>query len=62
MTEKQTLVLAEKLRKQLLRDFGKTRCREMMVGCASCQGHILLGYLNWYIDLLEFPSKPKKKK
>jgi len=62
MTERQTLKVLEKLRKQALKDFGKTSCGEMTMDCSSCQGQVLIGYLNWYSDILEFPTLKKEVK
>ena len=31
--------------------FGKTICKELYADCGACQGQILIGFLNWYIDL-----------
>ena len=56
MNDKQSLQLAEKLKKYVQKGFGKKVCEELHFGCANCQGQALIGYLNWYIDLLEFSS------
>lgn len=40
--------------------FGKTTCKTMNVECANCKGQMLLGYLNWYLDLLEWDMKEER--
>ena len=60
MTDKEALDLTKKLRKKVLKDFGKNSCGEMTMDCASCQSQVFLGYLNWYINLLEFSMDPDR--
>ena len=37
-------------------------CEELNMGCLNCKGHIFLGYLEWYKDLIDFGKKLSKKK
>ena len=34
--------------------FGKEGCPEFNPDCAACQGHLLIGYLEWYLNLLKY--------
>lgn len=47
------------LLRELRRGFGKP-CKELHAECAGCRGNILIGYLNWYLDLLEWELNPPK--
>ena len=62
MTEKKQLELAKKLRKEIQKDFGTKLCKEINIECANCNGQMFIGYLEWYIDILEYPRKLKNKK
>ena len=37
--------------------FGKDKCKGYNPDCANCKGQILLGYLEWYLDLLEWEKE-----
>lgn len=52
---KPELRLAKVLKKNIQKGFGKKVCAELHFDCASCKAQILIGHLNWYIDLLEWP-------
>ncbi len=41
--------------------FGKEVCKELTADCGNCQGQILVGYLNWYIDLALFGIDKKER-
>ena len=41
----QTIKLIEK-------EFGTKVCADVDIDCANCKAQILLGYLNWYLELL----------
>lgn len=38
---------------QLDKDFGKWKCRSMVLGCGACEAEMLRVYLDWYRDLYE---------
>ena len=37
--------------------FTKDKCKSYYPTCANCQAQLLLGYLEWYLDLLEWTKK-----
>lgn len=39
--------------KYIKKAFGKEGCPEFNPNCAACQGHLLIGYLEWYLNLLK---------
>lgn len=53
MKENKEIKLAKKLLKilQSKNGFGKKVCKELHADCGNCKGQILIGYLNWLIDL-----------
>jgi hypothetical protein len=53
--------LAESVKKNIQKGFGKTVCKELHLDCASCKAQVLIGHLNWYIDLLEFSIDQDKQ-
>lgn len=54
MNDKVSLRIAKQLKKDVQKGFGKRMCTELCFDCANCQAQALIGYLNWYIDLLEW--------
>lgn len=46
--------IIEKLIKHLKSNngFGKETCKEFSIDCGNCKGHILIGMLEWYLELL----------
>jgi len=54
MNDKASLRIAKQLKKDVQKGFGKRMCTELCFDCANCQAQALIGYLNWYIDLLEW--------
>ena len=50
--DKKTLLLIQKLKEQIKKDFGK-RCKETYIGCPSCTAYRLLDYLLWYENEFE---------
>ena len=36
-------------------------CKDIAIDCAQCKIMIMLGYLDWMIDLLGYSNKSKKK-
>ncbi len=50
----------ENLIKHVEKGFGRDKCKSYVVGCANCEGQILLGYLDWYLDLLNWELEDKK--
>ena len=61
MDGKKSLQLAKQLKRDIQRGFGKRVCKELHLECANCQAQVLIGHLNWYIDLLEWDIKQNKK-
>jgi len=61
--ETKDLFYAKELKKFLRssRGFGSKVCEELVFDCGNCMGQTLVGFLNWYIDLVEFRNRPKKK-
>ena len=68
--DKKSLQLTRQLKRDVKKGFGKRICKELDFNCANCKAQILIGHLNWYIDLLEWSvdqdknvalSKNKKK-
>ena len=43
--------------KLISRDFTKDKCKGYNPDCANCKGQLLLGYLEWYLDLLEWEKE-----
>ena len=41
------------IRKNIRKNCVGKICEELYADCANCKGHILLGYLEWYKDLLD---------
>lgn len=39
--------------------FGKKSCKEFNPDCSACQGQVLIGYLEWYLDILKWDGKKK---
>ena len=37
--------------------FGKDKCKGYNPECGNCRGQVLIGYLNWYLELLEWEDK-----
>ncbi|MBI2054952.1 MAG: hypothetical protein HYT39_02535 [Candidatus Sungbacteria bacterium] len=54
MNDKVSLRIAKQLKKDVQKGFGKRVCTELCFDCANCQAQALVGYLNWYINLLEW--------
>ena len=54
MNDKVSLRIAKQLKKDIQKGFGKKVCKELHFDCANCQAQALIGYLNWYIDLLDW--------
>jgi len=38
-------------------DSGVDKCKSYNPDCANCKGQLLLGYLEWYLDLLEWEKE-----
>ena len=53
-------LLAKLVKKNIQRGFGKRVCKEMHIDCANCKAQVLIGHLNWYIDLLEWGMTQEK--
>jgi hypothetical protein len=56
--EKQ-IKLVKQVIKMVEKGFGRDKCKSYAVGCPNCQGQILLGYLDNYLDLLEYIKEQK---
>ena len=61
-SDKKSLQLARQLKRDLQDGFGKRVCKELHLECANCKAQVLIGHLNWYIDLLEWSIKQDYKK
>lgn len=47
--------------KAILSDFKDYKtCKEIDVDCYQCKIMIMLGYLTWFEDLLDYPQESKK--
>lgn len=53
MTSKQKIKLIDQLIKELQKDFGSWKCKEIAPDCASCNGEMLRGYLEWWKEIIE---------
>jgi len=53
MNDKEYLETLKKLRKHLRsqKGFGKDVCKELHMDCANCRAQVMIGYINWLIDL-----------
>lgn len=60
MSDLKELQLAKQLKKNVQKGFGKQVCKELHFECANCKAQILVGHLNWYIDLLEWSIDQNK--
>lgn len=60
-SEKKSLKLAQAMRRDIQKGFGKNVCKELDFDCGNCQAQALIGYLNWYMNLLEYPASSKNK-
>lgn len=45
--------------KKIKKRYGKP-CPDLNVECAACKATILIAYLNWHLDNLEYPNKASK--
>jgi hypothetical protein len=45
--------LIDELLKQITKDFGKWKCKEIDLMCSKCKAENLRSYLNWYKDMIE---------
>lgn len=61
MNEKKELQLAKRYRKALQKGFGKEVCKELDFDCASCKAQIMIGFVNWHINLLEWVLEQSKR-
>ena len=43
--------------KLIEKDLGVDKCKGYNPDCANCKGQLLLGYLEWYLDLLEWEKE-----
>ena len=60
MKQKELIATIKLLIKQAKKDFGKP-CPIFAVGCASCEAGMLVAYLDWWLENLEWDGKVKKK-
>ena len=61
MDDSKELKLVKLFKRNIQRGFGKRVCKELHLDCANCKAQILIGSLNWYVDLLEWSSDKDKK-
>ncbi|MDP1689553.1 MAG: hypothetical protein Q8L47_05530 [bacterium] len=61
MNDKKSLQLAKQLKLDIQKGFGKLVCKELDLECANCKAQILIGHLNWYINLLDWSINQDKK-
>ncbi len=62
MRDKTTLQLVKQFKIDIQKGFGKRVCKELHLECANCKAQVLIGHLNWYIDLLDWSITQEKKK
>lgn len=62
MTDRKIHQLVTKLKHEIQKGFGKKVCKELHFDCPSCQAQALIGYLNWYMEILEWPEESQQKK
>jgi len=61
MNDKEGLKLAKKYKKVLQEGFGEEVCKELDFDCASCKAQIMIAFVNWHINLLEWAVERSKK-
>lgn len=44
----------DKVIKDIKQEFGTKVCKDINPDCPNCKAQLLLGYLNWYRDLLKY--------
>lgn len=48
------LKIIKDYKKLLQKSFGDNVCRELNVDCSSCKAQILIGFVNWHIEAVEW--------
>ena len=62
MKVKEKIKAVKKVIKLIEKDAGTCKCKGYYPDCANCKTQLLLGYLEWYLDLLEWTEKELKVK
>ena len=57
MKLKEESKLIKKVIKLVEKGFTRDKCKGYNPDCANCKGQLLLGYLEWYLDLLEWEKE-----
>ena len=57
--DKEEAKVVKKLIKSLKKGFG-ANCPELNIECASCKAQVMISYLEWYLDHLEWDIKNGK--
>ena len=62
MKIKEDIKAVKKVIKLVEIDSGVDKCKGYNPDCANCKSQLLLGYLEWYLDLLEWTKDKLKVK
>ncbi len=57
---KQEIATTKKMIKYVEKGAGKDKCKGYYRDCPNCESHVLKGYLEWHLQVLEWDFKTQR--